>query len=285
MKVGTDGVLLGAWVRVSSSVCRILDIGTGTGVIALMLAQRTQERSGVRITALDIGEVAEARANADASPWGARVETVQCPVQRFEPAERYDLIVSNPPFFVDSLASPDAGRSRARHASELPFDELHDAVVRLLAPGGRFALVLPPPEAGLFLAECRSLRMVRCTEVRSTPRRGVRRVLMEFAHGWGGGTIDEREGPERTSGEASERSVQHRTAHGFGFGYAAVCGRDGAVRGTGGGAACCGEKGSAFGAGGSAADCERDELTIGTGAHEEYTEEYRALTRDFYLKF
>lgn len=114
MKVGTDGVLLGAWVRVSSSVGRILDIGTGTGVIALMLAQRTQERSGVRITALDIGEVAEARANADASPWGARVETVQCPVQRFEPAERYDLIVSNPPFFVDSLASPDAdARGRA----------------------------------------------------------------------------------------------------------------------------------------------------------------------------
>ncbi len=223
MKVGTDGVLLGAWVRVDPSVRRILDIGTGTGVIALMLAQRTQERPDVRITGVDVGDVSEARTNADASPWGPRVETVQCPVQRFEPAVRYDLIVSNPPFFVDSLASPDAGRTRVRHASELPFDELHDAVVRLLAPDGRFALVLPPAEARLFLAECRALRLVRRTEVRSTPRRGVRRLLMEFV-------------PKNGAADDPDLS-------------------------------------------------EQDALTIGTGAHEEYTEEYRRLTRDFYLKF
>ena len=165
MKVGTDGVLLGAWVRVSSSVGRILDIGTGTGVIALMLAQRTQERSGVRITALDIGEVAEARANADASPWGARVETVQCPVQRFEPAERYDLIVSNPPFFVDSLASPDAGRSRARPASELPCAELHDAGCS--RPAGVSPSCCRRPKRGCFsrsaarCAWCAARRCVR----------------------------------------------------------------------------------------------------------------------------
>lgn len=224
MKVGTDGVLLGAWVQVGPAVRRILDIGTGTGLIALMLAQRTQEGAApVQIDAIDVGDVAEARANAAATPWASRVRMVQCPVQQFGPSERYDLIVSNPPFFVDSLTSPDAGRTRVRHTGELPFGELHDAVVRLLAPQGRFALILPPAEAALFLCECRALHVVRRTEVRSTPRRGVRRVLLELAHG---AAPEGDEGPVVTQ-----------------------------------------------------------ELTIGTGAHEEYTEQYRALTRDFYLKF
>ncbi len=108
MKVGTDGVLLGAWATVAPHAARILDIGTGTGVIALMLAQRAPR---ARITGIDIGDVAEARANADASPWADRVEMIRCPVQEFRPAERFDLIVSNPPYFVDSLRSPDAGRN------------------------------------------------------------------------------------------------------------------------------------------------------------------------------
>lgn len=215
MKVGTDGVLLGAWATVAPHAARILDIGTGTGVIALMLAQRVLR---ARITGIDIGDVAEARANADASPWADRVEMIRCPVQEFRPAERFDLIVSNPPYFVDSLRSPDAGRALARHASELPFAALHDAAVRLLASGGRFCLVLPVAETALFDAVCRGLWPVRRTEVRSTPRRGVRRVLTE---------------------------------------YAAV----------------------------PAPAPRPDTLTIGTGAHEEFTEEYRALTRDFYLKF
>ncbi len=224
MKVGTDGVLLGAWVRIAPTVHRILDIGTGTGLIALMLAQRTQERHDpVWIDALDVGDVAEACANAAATPWRQRVRMMQCPVQQFDSAERYDLIVSNPPFFVDSLTSPDAGRTRVRHTGELPFGELYDAVVRLLAPCGRFALILPPAEASLFLAECRALHVVRRTEVRSTPRRGVRRVLLELAHGTAP-TVDE-------------------------------------------------------------VPVETQELTIGTGAHEEYTTQYKALTRDFYLKF
>lgn len=218
MKVGTDGVLLGAWVALRPTDRRILDIGTGTGVIALMLAQRAP---GAVVTGIDIAPVAEARRNADASPWGDRLRFEQLSVQRFE-AEPFDLIVSNPPFFVESLLCPDAGRTLARHAVGLPFDELRDAVLRLLAPEGRFALVLPVTEAERFLSLCAGrLCLVRRTEVRTTPRRAPKRVLLEL------------------------RRVE----------AAAGC------------------------------DAELRTLTVGTGEHETYTEEYRALTRDFYLKF
>lgn len=218
MKVGTDGVLLGAWAAVPSDVRRILDIGTGTGLIALMMAQRAPE---ARITGVDIESVAEARANADASPWGGRLCFVQSPVQDFLASEPFGLILSNPPFFVDSLTSPDAGRTTARHAVALPFGDLCAAVVRLLAPEGRFAVVLPRSEAARFLTICRGrLRLVRRTEVRTTPRRAPKRVLLEFVHDDGR--------PQ-----------------------APLC----------------------------------SELVVGTGEHECYTPEYRALTRDFYLKF
>ena len=160
MKVGTDGVLLGAWVSVRPSDRRILDIGSGTGLIALMMAQRVP---GARITGVDVEDISQARENADASPWGGRVAFVQCPVQEFAPQGKFDLVVSNPPFFVDSLTCPDAGRT--------------------------------------------------------TPRHAAKRVLLEFVH---------------TS---------------------------------------------------SAPAPDRTELVIGTGVHEQYTPEYRALTRDFYLKF
>lgn len=226
MKVGTDGVLLGAWVELRTGVRRILDIGTGTGLIALMLAQRTETRDDeVRITGVDVDDVSQACENADASPWGDRVVFVQSPVQCFESHETFDLIVSNPPFFVDSLTCPDAGRTQARHAVTLPFEELCDAVVRLLAPEGRFAMVLPVAEAVRFQTICRGrLRLVRSTEVRTTPRHPAKRLLMEFEAAVSTDSVDV-PAPARTS------------------------------------------------------------LTIGTGEHECYTPEYRALTRDFYLKF
>ena len=100
MKVGTDGVLLGAWAAVRPQDRRMLDIGTGTGLIALMLAQRAPE---AHVTGVDIDDVGQARENAAASPWSGRVAFAQCPVQEFETPEPFDLIVSNPPFFVDSL--------------------------------------------------------------------------------------------------------------------------------------------------------------------------------------
>ncbi len=218
MKVGTDGVLVGAWAGVRPTDRYMLDIGTGTGLIALMLAQRS---ASAWIVGVDVDSVEQARENATASPWADRVTFVQGPVQEFRPAQQFDLIVSNPPFFVDSLLPPDAGRTAARHAVLLPFGELRDAVVRLLAPGGRFAVVLPVAEAERFAELSRGmLAPVRRTEVRTTPRRAAKRALVEFVH----------------AAEAPAAPA-------------------------------------------------RSELVIGTGEHEEYTPEYRALTRDFYLKF
>lgn len=217
MKVGTDGVLLGAWAGVRASDRRVLDVGTGTGLIALMLAQRAPE---ARIVGVDVDDITQARENADASPWGVRLTFVQAPVQEFEPAERFDLIVSNPPFFVDSLTCPDPGRTTARHAVRLPFEELRDAVVRLLGPGGRFAVVLPTDMAARFEAVCAGyLALSRCSEVRTTPVRAPKRVLLEFV--------------------ANQGVIAP----------------------------------------------EISELVIGTGQHEEYTPQYKALTHDFYLKF
>ena len=218
MKVGTDGVLLGAWVALDGSERRVLDIGTGTGLIALMLAQRAPQAA---ITGVDLIDLEEARSNAERSPWGDRVAFVQQPVQAFE-AEPFDLVVSNPPFFVESLLCPDEGRTTARHAVELPFEELRDAVVRLMSDAGRFALVLPLQEAARFEELSTGvLRAVRRTEVRTTPRHAAKRVLVEFR----------------------KASVAADTP------------------------------------------CLCDELMIGTGEHECYTEEYRRLTGDFYLKF
>lgn len=178
MKVGTDGVLVGAWTRVLPSDRRMLDIGTGTGLIALMLAQRAPE---ARITGIDVASVAEARANADRSPWGDRVEMVQCPIQQYATCEPFDLIVSNPPFFVDSLTCPDAGRTSARHAVALPFGELRDSVVGLLADEGRFSVILPVAEGLRFERVCRDVLFVsRRTQVRTTPYRTPKRVLLEF---------------------------------------------------------------------------------------------------------
>lgn len=220
MKVGTDGVLLGAWTGLRTTDRRLLDIGTGTGVIALMLAQRAPE---AHVTGIDIADTSQARENADASPWGARLTFATCPAQAFESPAPFDLIVSNPPFFDDSLLCPDAGRSAARHTVTLTFDALCDAVVRLLAPTGRFAVVLPCSEvARLLRAAGGRLAVVRRTEVRTTPRHPARRTLLELM-------------PTAAVGPAAHP----------------VC----------------------------------DELVIGTGEHECYTPEYRALTRDFYLKF
>ena len=129
MKVGTDGVLLGAWALGGK---RILDIGSGTGLISLMMAQRYPEAQVVGID-LDAEACAEARENVAASPFADRVNIVDCRLQDYESLEKFDAIVSNPPFFLNSLKNPDSKRSMARHADSLPFRELFRGVKLLLS--------------------------------------------------------------------------------------------------------------------------------------------------------
>ena len=209
MKVGTDGVLLGAWAGVRPSDRRMLDIGTGTGLIALMLAQRAPEAS---VIGVDIDDVGQARENADASPWGDRVAFERCAVQEFSTPELFDLIVSNPPFFVDSLTCPDEGRTAARHAVHLPFDELRDAVLRLLAPAGRFAVILPTPEAARFLTACAGrLALTRRTDVRTTPCHPAKRALMEFSRADAAATAPETSELVVGTGEHECYTPEYRT--------------------------------------------------------------------------
>lgn len=140
MKVGTDGVLLGAWAG-TESCNRILDIGTGTGLIALMLAQRSK----AVIDAIDIDADAclQAQENAESSPFAGRINVRHCALADFAQAATnlYDLIVSNPPYFVDSLKCPDRQRNTARHTDTLTLEDLLQDSRKLLAPQGRIALI------------------------------------------------------------------------------------------------------------------------------------------------
>ena len=189
MKVGTDGVLLGAWCRVEAGQHRILDAGTGSGVIALMAAQRrAAENTNFLIDALEIDAEAarQAAANVAASPWANHIRVFHTDFQSFashpENHQRYDHIVSNPPYYTDSLRNPDAGRARARHTDTLPYDALAEGAMRLLAPGGFFSLILPVVESEKFIMKALSagLHPRRRTEVTTTPGAPPKRILLEW---------------------------------------------------------------------------------------------------------
>lgn len=185
MKVGTDGVLLGAWVRIDPAARRYLDVGTGTGVIALMLAQRTEASDDVQVDAVEVDEPSarEAARNVAASPWAERVTVFRDDIRVFAPAVRYDHVVANPPWFVESLHCPSQERTRARHADLLPFGELIRAVRGLLAERGRFSVVLPTDGHDRFVAEAvrQGLSLARRTTVYSLPEQPPKRVLLEFS--------------------------------------------------------------------------------------------------------
>ncbi len=190
MKVGTDGVLLGAWCRVEPTDEAVLDIGTGTGVIALQLAQRT-ENFDTLIEAVEIDPAAcgQAQRNFDASEWGGasgRIKLHTIPVQELAEKDlpRFDHIVSNPPYFADSLTSPDPSRTTARHTATLSYEDLVSACDRLLKPDGRISLVLPAgveTEKMIAVAASRGFIARRRTEVHSTRKSGPKRTLLEFS--------------------------------------------------------------------------------------------------------
>ena len=193
MKVGTDGVLLGAWATTGE---KMLDIGTGTGLIALMMAQRNSSGTVDGID-IDPDAVEQARGNVAASRFAARVRVEECSIQSFRLSENgcYDVIVSNPPFFQNSLGSPDEQRHLARHADSLTYRELFDAVTRLLTEDGVFAAILPFDCRDAFVAEgvLHGLRVRRECAVRTTQRKAPRRYLLEFSRRAESGSLGEYE--------------------------------------------------------------------------------------------
>jgi len=181
-KVGTDGVLLGAWVD-CTGCSSILDAGTGSGVIALMMAQRTPDHA--RIEAIEINETdaEQARENAKNSPWPEKVIVQHQSLQRFE-SMPFDLIVTNPPFFINSAKPPIAHRAQARHTDTLSQEELLAHSKRLLHPHGKLAVVLPDTEGRKFiqLAESLGWHCNRMCFFHSRESKPAERLLLELAH-------------------------------------------------------------------------------------------------------
>ena len=183
MKVGTDGVLLGAWVRLNEGHSRILDVGCGTGLVALMVAQRTAQW-GAEVVGVEIDSpsAAEAAYNFAQSSWTDRLSVAECAVQEYHTDTPFDHIVSNPPYFVNSLLSPDAARATARHTTALSFDALAHSASRLLSEEGVLSVVLPYDAASdmvLAAARC-GLFLSRRMDVRSKATSAPIRVLLEF---------------------------------------------------------------------------------------------------------
>lgn len=179
MKVGTDGVLLGAWAQGGK---RILDIGSGTGLISLMMAQRFPEAEVVGID-MDADACGQARENVMASPFRDRVEIECCRLQDFGGTGVFDAIVSNPPFFVDSLKNPDSKRTMARHTDSLPFRDLFAGVKRLLSDDGIFSAIVPVEVVEQFVAESCILGfyLIRKCGVKTVERKQPKRFILSFA--------------------------------------------------------------------------------------------------------
>ncbi len=215
-KVGTDGVLLGACANISGARS-ILDIGTGTGLIALMLAQRCE----AEITAIELDRASfeQACSNVESSKWKDRIKVINTAIQDYFPGSaKFDLIVSNPPFFIDSLPNPDQVKAAARHNIQMNNEDLLSGVSRLMAEGGRFQVIMPYVEGNILIAEAQSfgLYCINILKIKPLPTSEIRRMILTFSR---------------------EKIKTHESF-----------------------------------------------LTIEHGKRHEFTEEYKALTRDFYLK-
>jgi len=183
MKVGTDGVLLGAWVSLEQEPNSILDIGAGTGLIALQLAQRS---SAETINAMELNDDAyeQCVTNFEASPWADRLFCYHAGFDEFvdEIDDTYDLIVSNPPFYSEDVTTGSESRDKARQSSSLPFEELVEGVAKLLNENGIFAVIVPFKEESNFINLAREERLFpnRITRIKGNPNTDFKRSLMEF---------------------------------------------------------------------------------------------------------
>jgi tRNA1Val (adenine37-N6)-methyltransferase len=183
MKIGTDGVLLGAWAPLDNNPKSVLDIGTGTGIIALMLSQRCDAD---QIDALEIDENAYEQAvdNFENSPWGDRLFCFHAGLDEFveEPEDEYDLIVSNPPFYSEDYRSENKQRDLARFQEAMPFEDLIDAAALLLSENGIFSVIIPYKEEGRFIDLCAEVELfpIKVTRVKGSHKTSIVRSLLAF---------------------------------------------------------------------------------------------------------
>ena len=179
MKVGTDGVLLGCWISCEKAN-NILDIGCGTGLITLMLGQRSLNSN---VIGIEIDKIAsqEAQLNSSNSDWEERIEIKHTSLQQFTPQLNFDLIVSNPPFFPQNKSQQ--SRDIARHANTLSFEELIGNAAKLLAEKGIFSVVIPKNSEEYFckIAAVHNLYCNRVCYIKGNETSQVKRVMMEFS--------------------------------------------------------------------------------------------------------
>lgn len=180
MKVGTDGCLLGAWFS-TDGCTSILDIGTGTGLIAIMAAQR----SNARITGVEIEASAakKARENADKSPWSERITIINTDITKYTTEERFDAIVSNPPYFSNSLKCDNTQRTLARHNDSLTPGTFFVTAKKLLTANGKISIIIPQELYNEWEASAtlKGFSVQRITRIHTTPRKAAKRVLVEYA--------------------------------------------------------------------------------------------------------
>lgn len=183
MKVGTDGVLLGAWADISETT-KILDIGTGTGLIAIMLAQRTLKNVIIDAVEIEGNAYEQALENRDSCIWKDQINIHHSSIQEYSDTttSKYDLIISNPPFFLTGSKSESHQRNIARHTQTLTQEDLIFSVNQLLSPSGRFALILPVEEGRALITKAyqSNLYCSRLTKVKPKANKPFERLLMEF---------------------------------------------------------------------------------------------------------
>ena len=181
MKVGTDGTLLGSWASAPAEACRILDVGTGTGLIALMMAQRFPE---AQVTGIDIDTdaVGQASENALESPFKERIMIREGDVTRMEDTDGFDAIVCNPPFFDRSLTCPDQQRTEARHTVSLTYRQLMESAFRLLKDDGRLSVIIPSDCRSRLESEAHLVGFFisRICSIQTTPKKTTKRYMIEF---------------------------------------------------------------------------------------------------------